>query len=323
MYRPRARFIHPGFLMNEALHDLGDTAKLLFQGLWMIADREGRLEDRPRAIKATIFPYKTDADLACGIPVENYDLACGNPVENPTEYWLQKLAEGGFIHRYESNGLQCMQISAWNEYQRPHPREEKSIIPPMPEKAVKPKRSASSKGQPKANLRQTQGQAQDRPICVKSNPNPNPNPKSDGRLSGGLGGAAAVPDPETETESPEPDPPEPPPGPQPQAARRSPALMRKGPLANGSPGDKRPVDLWPHKPEDVALVRGGLDELAEIFRMPKADDRILRQVLDCSRGAPGAQVYQALRDSYLRRKFDQIHSWALIPLVLGDWFKAA
>jgi len=34
-------------------------ARLLYPGLWMLADREGRLEDRPLRIKAEILPYDT------------------------------------------------------------------------------------------------------------------------------------------------------------------------------------------------------------------------------------------------------------------------
>jgi hypothetical protein len=39
--------------------------RLLFTGLWCLADREGRLEDRPAEIKAEIFSY----DDNCAIRV--------------------------------------------------------------------------------------------------------------------------------------------------------------------------------------------------------------------------------------------------------------
>jgi len=32
-------------------------ARLLYQGLWCLADKAGRLEDRPKYLKAEIFPY--------------------------------------------------------------------------------------------------------------------------------------------------------------------------------------------------------------------------------------------------------------------------
>ena len=53
----RARNIKPGFFKNDTLAELDFAGRLLFIGLWGLADREGRLEDRPKKIKAEIFPY--------------------------------------------------------------------------------------------------------------------------------------------------------------------------------------------------------------------------------------------------------------------------
>lgn len=44
----RARDIKPGFFKNDQLADCSMAARLLFPGLWMMADREGRLENRPK-----------------------------------------------------------------------------------------------------------------------------------------------------------------------------------------------------------------------------------------------------------------------------------
>ena len=52
----RARNIKPGFFRNADLVELSIEARLLFIGLWTIADREGRLEDRPKQIKMEIYP---------------------------------------------------------------------------------------------------------------------------------------------------------------------------------------------------------------------------------------------------------------------------
>jgi len=43
----RSRNIKPGFFMNELLPEIELLGRLLFIGLWLLADREGRLEDRP------------------------------------------------------------------------------------------------------------------------------------------------------------------------------------------------------------------------------------------------------------------------------------
>ena len=53
----RARNLKPGYFKNEGLADLPPLARILFAGLWGMADREGRLEDRPKRIKAEILPY--------------------------------------------------------------------------------------------------------------------------------------------------------------------------------------------------------------------------------------------------------------------------
>ena len=52
----RARNIKPGFFRNADLVELSFEARLLFIGLWTIADRMGRLEDRPKQIKMELFP---------------------------------------------------------------------------------------------------------------------------------------------------------------------------------------------------------------------------------------------------------------------------
>ncbi len=59
----RARNIKPGLFKNEILGVAEPIYTLLFEGLWLLADREGRLEDRPLRIKAEIFPYREGLDL--------------------------------------------------------------------------------------------------------------------------------------------------------------------------------------------------------------------------------------------------------------------
>ena len=52
----RSRNIKPGFFTNDGLAELPFEVRLLFIGLWTLADREGRLEDRPKRIRMEIFP---------------------------------------------------------------------------------------------------------------------------------------------------------------------------------------------------------------------------------------------------------------------------
>ncbi len=109
----RLRTLKPGFFLNEQLAEIEPLGRLLFEGLWCIADREGRLEDRPRKIKAETLPYD-DADV---------------------DRLLGELAVRGFIHRYEVDGNGYIQIVNFKKHQRPHSREAASTIPPVPDAA--------------------------------------------------------------------------------------------------------------------------------------------------------------------------------------------
>lgn len=103
----RARNIKPGFFTNDELVEHPFEVRLLFIGLWTIADREGRLIDRPKKIRMEIFPAdNVDCDSA-----------------------LEKLANSGFIKRYSVNGERYIQIVNWNKHQNPHVKEQASTLP--------------------------------------------------------------------------------------------------------------------------------------------------------------------------------------------------
>jgi hypothetical protein len=99
--------VKPSFFQNEQLAELPFEARLLFIGLWCMADREGRLEDRPKRIKMNVFP-------ADSIDVE--------PM-------LDGLERQGLIERYEEHGVACISIPRFVEHQRPHPNEQPSKLP--------------------------------------------------------------------------------------------------------------------------------------------------------------------------------------------------
>jgi hypothetical protein len=104
----RARNIKPGLFKNEVLGVADPLYTLLFEGLWLLADREGRLEDRPLRIKAELFPYRDGVNVASMLS------------------WL----EGeGFIRRYQANGLALIQIVAFSKHQTPHGTEKDSDHP--------------------------------------------------------------------------------------------------------------------------------------------------------------------------------------------------
>lgn len=107
----RSRNIKPGFFKNEDLADCDPLARILFAGLWTIADREGRLEDRPKRIKAEILPY------------DNVD---GDAL-------LSQLVERGFIVRYCVDGHPYLSIPTFIKNQQPHINEAQSTIPAPPD----------------------------------------------------------------------------------------------------------------------------------------------------------------------------------------------
>lgn len=106
----RARDLKPGFFKNPELVELPFEYRILFEGLWCLADREGRLEDRAKRIRMEIFPAD-DVDCEAG---------------------LHALAGKRLIVRYEVEGNAFIWIPAFLKHQHPHPREVASVIPAYP-----------------------------------------------------------------------------------------------------------------------------------------------------------------------------------------------
>lgn len=106
----RSRNIKPGFFMNAELVELPPLVRLLFIGLWTMADREGRLEDRPAQIKMQVLP----AD------------------ELDTVQALCMLGAKKFLRQYEVGGCAYIEICKFKKHQNPHKAEQASVIPPPP-----------------------------------------------------------------------------------------------------------------------------------------------------------------------------------------------
>lgn len=114
----RTRNLKPSFFLNEQLADLPPLTRLLFAGLWCHADRDGRLEDRPKKLKVEILPY------------DGYDVDRG----------LTELQDAGFILRYHIGSASYIQVLKFLDHQNPHIREPISMIPA-------PDRNSASTGQ--------------------------------------------------------------------------------------------------------------------------------------------------------------------------------
>jgi hypothetical protein len=77
-------------------------ARLLFVGLWTLADRDGRIECRPLRIKAELFPY------------DNCDIVA----------LLEQLRVRGFVRSYDAGGVRYIDIPGFVANQRVHPKEQ-------------------------------------------------------------------------------------------------------------------------------------------------------------------------------------------------------
>lgn len=126
---PRARNIKPGFFSNDEITELSFPARLLFIGLWTIADRDGRLIDRPKKIKIEIFP------------VDDVDVSS----------LLDELAQHRFIERYADQNGAYIQVVNFTKHQNPHRNEVSSEIPSIADVRAKdgaidpPKKSRAKK----------------------------------------------------------------------------------------------------------------------------------------------------------------------------------
>lgn len=117
---PRIRSIKIGFFTNEQLCRLSADHRLLFEGLWLLADREGRLKDRPGRIRAELFPYHPELDVDAMLS----DIA--RQIDDD---------DRPFLLRYEVDGARYLQIVSFPEHQRPKQDEAASKIPPPPSTA--------------------------------------------------------------------------------------------------------------------------------------------------------------------------------------------
>lgn len=107
----RQRLLSPEFFVDQKVCSLQPLERLLFQGLWTLADREGKLVDQPFEMKLKLMP------------VDNIDIDAA----------LWHIADAGLIVRYQVGSQQLILIPNFLKFQNPHHRENKSTLP-FPEK---------------------------------------------------------------------------------------------------------------------------------------------------------------------------------------------
>lgn len=105
----RARNIKPSFFTNEQLADNDPLGRLLFIGLWTLADYNGNLECKPRTIKVQVLPWDE-----CDI-----------------KELMNNLEKSGLIRFYSDSEKLYINIPNFLKHQSPHKneREKPSEIP--------------------------------------------------------------------------------------------------------------------------------------------------------------------------------------------------
>ena len=114
---PRIRTIKPDFFESESLAQCSMEARLVFIGLFTIADDEGRLKDLPKKLAGEIFPHDEIG---------------------PTEMciWLDELENAHCIERYAHENAHFLHIPQWSVHQRiAHPTPSRLPAPPSEKKA--------------------------------------------------------------------------------------------------------------------------------------------------------------------------------------------
>jgi len=97
----RARNIKPAFFTNDELAEIEPIGRLLFIGLWTIADCNGNVEWREKKIKAQILPYDS-----CDV-----------------KEIMINLDKSGFVRFYSDGDKIYLNITNFDKHQNPHKNE--------------------------------------------------------------------------------------------------------------------------------------------------------------------------------------------------------
>jgi hypothetical protein len=154
----RARSIKPDFFIDERVVELPYEYRILFIGLWTLADRAGRLEDKPKRIKMAVFPGD-NVDIEAGlvelhraglivryqITHENRNLSEAAPkssgastVQNSNQNTPQnglmdevapELHGANTVQAYPADSKRYIQIANFEKHQHVHVNERQSTIP--------------------------------------------------------------------------------------------------------------------------------------------------------------------------------------------------
>lgn len=110
----RIRSIKPEFFTDDVMASLDPLDRLAFIGLWLHADREGKLPYKPRQLGVSILPYEK-GDFATRI---------------------SRLVTAGVLIKYAIAKETFLKIKNFAKHQKPHPTEQESVIPDPPDENV-------------------------------------------------------------------------------------------------------------------------------------------------------------------------------------------
>lgn len=153
----RTRNIKPSFFDNDILAECEPLARLAFAGLWCHADREGRMEYRPKRLKANILPYD-DCDF---------------------DALINELARRGFLHVYEVSGTRYLQVTNFAKHQNPHKAESPSTLPEPCWQSIENKQEPESTEEAPNKYGASSEEAQNQPGLNLTSLTLPPSPKKD------------------------------------------------------------------------------------------------------------------------------------------------
>lgn len=104
---PRIRTIKPEFFTDEVVSALDPLDRIAFVGLWLYADKGGKLEWRPKQLGVSILPYEA----------------------GDFELRLNRLVQAGLIVKYSADGNTFAKVRNFLKHQKPHITEKESVIP--------------------------------------------------------------------------------------------------------------------------------------------------------------------------------------------------
>jgi hypothetical protein len=109
----RIRTIKPDFFKSASIAQLQYRTRLTFQGLWTMADDEGRLRYDPRVIAGELWPQEDEVTW------------------RQVDEDIRSLVAYGFVDDYDANGSSFIQVVNWGRHQRIN-RATPSKFPPPP-----------------------------------------------------------------------------------------------------------------------------------------------------------------------------------------------